>query len=105
MARERIEMSIQNDILNYKNQGKKQRQIARLLGINRETVARYWNGPPEEVAQELEWVAPLNWDYITDQIEHGVPRKILYEELALENCIGPRKNETSGHLKLRGQIA
>lgn len=92
MARERIEMSIQNDILNYKNQGKKQRQIARLLGINRETVARYWNGPPEEVAQELEWVAPLNWDYITDQIEHGVPRKILYEELALENKLPAYSN-------------
>jgi DNA invertase Pin-like site-specific DNA recombinase len=75
MARERIEMSIQNDILNYKNQGKKQRQVARLLGVNRETFARYWNGSPEEVPQELEWVALLNWDHITDQVEHGGTQK------------------------------
>jgi transposase len=92
MTRKRIEMSIQKDILFHKNQGKKQRQVARILGINRETVARYWNGSPEEEFQELEWVALLNWDYIADQVEHGVPRKILYEELAKENKLPAYSN-------------
>lgn len=92
MAQKRIEMSTQKDVLFHKNQGKKQRQVARILGINRETVARYWNGPPEEVLQEMEWVALLNWDYITDQVEHGVPRKILYEELAKDNSLPAYSN-------------
>ena len=66
MARKRIEMDIQKDVLYYKNQGKKQRQVARILGINRETVARYWNGSPQEISEKPKWVATLNWDYIVD---------------------------------------
>jgi transcriptional regulator with XRE-family HTH domain len=95
MARKRIDMSLQKDVLFYKNQGKKQRQVARILGINRETVARYWNGSPEEILQESEWMVLLNWDYVTDQIEHGVPRKILYEELAKENKLPAYSNVSS----------
>ncbi len=104
MAKERIEMSIQKEVLFHKGQGKKQRQVARTLGINRETVARYWNGSPEEFIQEPEWVPLLNWDYIADQIEHGVPRKILYEELAKENRLPAYSNfcrQVSLHLERR----
>ncbi len=92
MAQKRIEMSTQKDVLFHKNQGKKQRQVARILGINRETVARYWDGPPEDISQEQAWVALLNWDTIVDQVEHGVPRKILYEELAKENSLPAYSN-------------
>lgn len=102
MSQKRIEMSTQKDVLFYKNQGKKQRQVARILGINRETVARYWNGSPEAFLQEMEWVALLNWDYIIDQVEHGVPRKILYEELAKDNSLPAYSNfcrHVSLHLK------
>ena len=55
-------MCTQKDVLFHKNQGKKQLQVA-----------RYWNGYPEKIVQETEWVALLNWDSITDQVEHGVP--------------------------------
>ena len=102
MARKRIEMCTQKDVLFHKNQGKRQRQVARMLGINRETVARYWNGSPEEIFQESEWVALINWDSIIDQVEHGVPRKILYEELALENKLPAYSNfcrQVSLHLE------
>jgi hypothetical protein len=102
MARKRIEMCIQKDVLFHKEQGKKQRQVARILGINRETVARYWNGSVDEISQEAEWVILLNWDHITDQVEHGVPRKILYEELAMENKLPAYSNfcrQVSLHLQ------
>lgn len=92
MPKKRIEMSTQKDVLHHKSLGKKQRQIARILGINRETVARYWDGTPEEIIQEPDWVACLNWDYILDQLEHDVPRKILYEELAAENKLPSYSN-------------
>lgn len=85
MARKRIEMSTQKNVLHHKSLGKNKTEVAQILGINRETVSRYWEGSPETIMQEPEWVALLNWDYIIDQIEHGVPRKILYEELGLEN--------------------
>lgn len=45
---------------------------------------------------------PLNWDYIADQVEHGVPRKILYEELAKENKLPAYSNfcrQVSIHLE------
>jgi transcriptional regulator with XRE-family HTH domain len=87
MPRKRIEMSIQKDILHHKGHGKSKSEIARLLGVNRETIIRYWNGEVENVVQALEWVALLNWDYISDQIEHGVPRKVLYDELSKENTL------------------
>lgn len=75
-------MSVQQDVLQYKKIGKKQRQVARLLGINRETVARYWNESTDESLPSLEWVVALDWEYIKSQLESGVSRKILYEELA-----------------------
>ncbi|MCM2351967.1 MAG: IS21 family transposase [Bacteriovoracaceae bacterium] len=104
MARKRIEMSIQKDVLHHKGLGKNKSEIARVLGINRETVSRYWDGSPEEIIQEPEWVALLNWDYITDQIEHDVPRKILYEELSLENKLPDYSNfcrQVNHHLERR----
>jgi len=104
MARKRLEMSIQKDVLYHKSLGKNKSKVARALGLNRETVARYWNGSPEEIFQEPEWVALLNWDYIVDQVEHGVPRKILYGELGLENKLPDYSNfcrQINGHLEKR----
>jgi hypothetical protein len=92
MAGKRIEMTTQKDVLHYKNQGKNKSEVARILGINRETVLRYWDGTPEEIIQEPVWVACLNWDYILDQVKHHVPRKILYEELSLENKLPDYSN-------------
>jgi hypothetical protein len=71
MARERIEMSIQNDILNYKNQGKKTAPDCSPSRSQSGNSCTLLECPPEEVAQELEWAALLNWDQITDQVEHG----------------------------------
>jgi transposase len=82
MARKRIEMTVQKDVLRLKSHGKNKAQVARELNVNRETVGRYWNGAPADIAQQPDWVATLSWRYILDQLEHGVPRKILYEELA-----------------------
>jgi hypothetical protein len=104
MARKRIEMSIQKDVLYHKALGKNKSEVARVLGINRETVSRYWDGAPEEIIQEPEWVALLNWDYITDQIEHDVPRKIIYEELSLENKLPDYSNfcrQVNHHIERR----
>lgn len=92
MARKRIEMSTQKNVLHHKSLGKNKSEVAQILGINRETVSRYWEGSPDEVVQEPEWVALLNWDYIIDQVEHDVPRKILYEELSLENKLPDYSN-------------
>jgi hypothetical protein len=92
MAGKRIEMSTQKDVLHHKRLGKNKSEVARILGINRETVLRYWEGSPEEIINEPEWIPLLNWDYIIDQIEHGVSRKILHEELGLENKLPDYSN-------------
>ena len=50
MTRMRITMPIQNEILRLKGLGHNKSKVAELLGINRETVIKYWNGPIEDLA-------------------------------------------------------
>jgi transposase len=81
MPRKRLSMNIQNEILRLKELGHSQRKIARILGVNKETVGRYWYGPitsQEQVAPI--WAKQVDWNYITNELKRA-PIKIVYEEL------------------------
>jgi len=92
MAGKRIVMTTQKDVLQLKGQGKNKSEIAKALGINRETVRRYWEGSPATIEFQPEWASKLNWDFILDQVKHDVPRKILYEELSADHKLPDYSN-------------
>lgn len=86
MSRKRKNMIIQNEILRLKSLGHSQRKIATILGIDRGTVRRYFNGEnPEPEVQIPCWVKALEWDEINKDINSKVPKKIIYEELSEAN--------------------
>jgi transposase len=83
MAGKKIIMTKQSEILRLKGLGHSKSEITRLTGIDRGTVRRYWSGPP--LAVEInrdppQWVEQIDWDYIRQEIEDKVPKKILYKE-------------------------
>lgn len=75
-------MIIQQEILRLKGLGHSQRKIAKILGISRNTVIKYFNGPPE-LPEEIipDWAKEVNWEQVYKDIKGKVPKKILYEEL------------------------
>ena len=82
MAKERIKMAIQDEIKRLKELGHSKKKVAQILGINRETVRKYWEGPINEIVRDIpEWVTQLDWKYINKEINQKVSKKILYEEL------------------------
>ena len=91
MTRKRIRMDIQQQITQLKEQGKTKSEIARRLGVNRETVRHYWTGPPEN-STSPSWSNDLNWDYVVDQLKSKVSRKILYEELSQDHQLPDYSN-------------
>ena len=78
-----MSMAIQDEILRLKGLGHSKRVTAKLLGINRETVRKYWNGPEEISIKDIPgWVKEIDWEYINGEInKKRATRKILYEEL------------------------
>lgn len=81
MARKRLNMSIQKDIQKYKEQGKSQRKVAKLLGINKDTVNKYWSGALESGVEQIPtWVSEVDWKYVKNELK-STPKKIIYEEL------------------------
>ena len=82
MAKKRMNVVIQEEILRLKGRGHSKSEVARLLNINRETVRAYWNGPPPANDLQIpEWVKNLDWEHVNKEINSKVPKKILYEEL------------------------
>jgi transposase len=82
MGKSRIMMAIQNEIFRLKALGRSRRETSQILGIDKETVGKYWNGPVAESPPGTPtWVAGLNWEHIKTEIENGTSKKILYEEL------------------------
>jgi transposase len=74
-------MTIQEEILRLKKLGRSQRKTAKLLGISRDTVSKYWDGPPEIPDKIIpEWAKELDWEYIKKELKRST-RKVLYEEL------------------------
>lgn len=81
MTRMRTTMPIQNEILRLKGLGHNKSKVAELLGINRETVIKYWDGPIENLAPVVPgWVKEIDWDYVKNELRRA-SKKILYTEL------------------------
>ena len=45
MSKKRLSLEIQKEIERLKSLGLSQRKSAKILGINKDTVNKYWNGP------------------------------------------------------------
>lgn len=83
MARKRITMGKQQDVLRLKEIGYSHREIAKILGINKDTVTRYVNGPPPDIEEATPlWVQDVDWEQVNKDVERKTPKKILYEELS-----------------------
>lgn len=77
-------MTRQCEILRYKERGYSKSEVAKLLEIDRETVRRYWNGPPPDPSPSPPiWVQEIDWDYLQKEIKKNVSKKVLYEESKL----------------------
>ena len=76
-------MIILEEILRLKGLGHSQRNIAKNLGIHRNTVKKYWNSTPEDLTDDdPPWAKNLDWKYFALELENKTSRKILYEEQA-----------------------
>ncbi|MBC8550236.1 MAG: IS21 family transposase [Candidatus Brocadiales bacterium] len=81
MGYKRLNMVIQEEILRLKSLGHSQRKIAKILGIDRGTVIRYWDGPPcESMSPQPAWALLLDWEHIEKELK-SASRKIIYGEL------------------------
>jgi len=83
MARMKIHMVDQKEILRLKALGHTKSEVSKLLDIDRGTVRKYWNGPPlEELPEPFRpaWVDEIDWAYIQRELEKKASRKVLYDE-------------------------
>lgn len=81
MTRTRTTMPIQNEILRLKSLGHNKSAVAQIMGVNRETVIKYWNGPIEVAAPIIPaWVKETDWEYVSKELKR-TSKKILYDEL------------------------
>lgn len=83
MARMKIFMVDQKEILRLKELGHSKNEVSKLLKIDRGTVRKYWDGPPPEEASDPfrpTWVDEIDWPYIKKELEKKASRKVLYEE-------------------------
>jgi hypothetical protein len=70
MAGKRIYMSKQSEVLRLKALDHSKSEITCLLGIDRATVRRYWDGPPltVEINRDApDWVLEIDWEHILKQ--------------------------------------
>ena len=83
MAGARLKVEIQKEIQRLKAQGRSKSKVAKLLGLNRETVRKYWNDVEfNHVSQAPPWALNVDWKKLKHDIKAKVPKKILYEELS-----------------------
>jgi transposase len=80
-------MDLQKEIQFLKPLLKHQRTVARHLGINRETVAKYWKKRAvdfvlPEVSLAVRWQEKIDWEYVQSEGKKGVSIKTLYQEFA-----------------------
>ncbi|MDH5580944.1 MAG: IS21 family transposase [Bdellovibrionales bacterium] len=81
MAGIRIPMETFKEIMRLKSLGHSQRSVAKILGLSRNTVAKYWEDipdKPEEIPPD--WVKEIDFKKLKGEVKAGVPKKILYEE-------------------------
>ena len=82
MARKRLHKVMIDEVLRLKRLGFSQRKIARQLGVARGTVQKYWHGDEEkEVSNEPNWVQKVDWVYLEAEINKGITRKVLFQEV------------------------
>jgi transposase len=80
MARKRIIMTKQNEILRLKGLGHSKTEVARLANIDRATVRKYWDGLPiDSISSEPLWTSQVDWEYLNKEMK-TVSIKILYDE-------------------------
>jgi transposase len=78
----RITMDQQKEIQFLKPRLKSIRKVAKHLGINRETVAKYWDGSTSSpVNNSPDWASEVDWRYIQSEVRKGVSIKNLFREL------------------------
>lgn len=83
MARKRMNMAVQNEIKRLYELGHSQRSIAKLLGLNKDTVGRHLKDDfSEETSPTPEWAKEVDWNEVKREVHASVPKKILYEELS-----------------------
>ena len=83
MANKRMSIVVQDEILRLKGLGHSKRQVAKLLGIHRNTVSKYWNIENSSEYEYIpDWTVALDWEYIKKELENNTSLKILYEELS-----------------------
>lgn len=82
MANKRLSMVIQDEVKRLKKLGHSQRKVAKIIGVDRGTVKRYWElAPPIPTVTIPVWAMNLDWDYISKELKK-VSKKIIYEELS-----------------------
>jgi transposase len=81
MANKRKSMLYIEEIQRLKGLEHSQRRVAKILGIHRDTVKKYWNSNPKDLDEDdPSWAGHIDWDYINKEISRKTSRKILYEE-------------------------
>jgi len=81
-----ISMDLQKEIQYLKPLLKHKRKVARQLGIDRETVAKYWWPKNEALAQQNltgHWPQKIDWQYVRRESESGISIKTLYKEFSV----------------------
>lgn len=76
-------MDKRKEVLRLKSEGRTRREIARILGIDRGTVSRYYDGEDpldEDITDIPIWVKKLDWPAVNEQLNDGIHKKILFEE-------------------------
>ena len=81
MPNKRINVDKIQQIQRLKKLGHSKSEVARLMQINRETVAQYWNQKLPPDTNDPVWATEVDWEYLKKELRSGAPRKILYEEL------------------------
>jgi transposase len=82
-------MDLVKEIQTLKPLLKHKRKVAKHLGIDRETVAKYWNpkvAGTNEIVIKTSWDKSIDWDYVSQEsCNRGVSIKTLYKEFAAFN--------------------
>lgn len=96
MAQKRKGMEVQKEITRLKELGHSNRKIAKILGINKDTVAKYVNGAAEKIeCKKPDWVKGLDWEQVEKEIALKVPKNILLKSYQkIINCLASSHPES-----------
>lgn len=100
MANRGLNMTTQVEIQRLKGLGFSKRKISKILGIHRNTINKYFDVTILDTKTTTipEWFQKLNQAYIKSEIENGVPKTVLYDELKCEFNL-PSYQAFSSYLK------